>query len=1066
MRRSLIGSILAALLIVRMAGAQGSDIRISPDDDYESEFPAVAVDAGGKVHIVWSDEVIGDNLWYSMLDNSGNTLIDDTQLTTTSSSSSRPAIVVDSEGYVHIVWHDKRGTSAEVYYTKLDPSLDDQDGDAASDAAIAVIDDTPLTPDDSVNSKAVMAAIDGSDNIYVSWQDGDYDEVNPIFFLKMDKDGNILVPAVQVSTAYLGEHANRPHIAVDANGDLHMVYNGTAVVRYETFGSAPNRFTAIEWDTRHHSSPNGPGQFQGVLYENGIMELNFMDTSGAQGSISGVNEGDGTRGVDLNGTPSSSTSYRFTFDGTDYTVASIPFNYITLSSDVLAGTGGDDSSGPLALDFSFSFYGTSYNTVYVSSNGYMSFTDTSPTSTGGPGSFPSFSGDDVIAVLWDDWDPEDSYHIYYTMIDGSDGSTRIEDTVISEGLKSKRPAIAVDGADKIHIVWQDKRDYEVGGSTEIYYTKLDPSLDDRDGDKADPSTITLIDDKRLTNVDDHKSRHPWIAIRPGGQAVHVVWYDERIGGDEDAHPFYMKLDNNGSKLIGDTWVSREAVLNWDSRVPWIAVDSGEKAHIVWSDTRGDDNDIFYASVQEATALIFTSVTILDSFSTQPFPGIDIESPEPEGLEVFGGDLWIADDTNEMLYIYNRATAAIDSFSTDPYSGSATFASDPEGLAFDGTYLWVAGGSDGTLDKVNPNTGGLITHFDLNVTTGGAVTDAEGAAWDGANLWISEDENVFKVNPTDGSLLDTFSFNGLDVEGLGWDGTALLLGDTDLDLIYRIDPTTGNILEVLGDLPDAPDGLAWDGSTIWFSDENSETIHQITSTVSGEPIVPPTEEILTFTGENSSFGMADIHSVLTDAGDEIGLELTTPSGNASRKLQAIRYYIHSGLGEAQIRCKVYASSSSTPGTRLREITQTIPTGLTGFTPFQKGVVNLSLNGGTTFYIALGYISGGNPNLGVADGVNPLLQTKQFLYDGSNWKTAQQAGVLANRCVMIEGVWGIKGDLNDSGTVNLADGIRVVDFLLGRGGALSDFEAFEADMEDDGEVNLGDVVQIIDVVLGGI
>ena len=76
-----------------------------------------------------------------------------------------------------------------------------------------------------------------------------------------------------------------------------------------------------------------------------------------------------------------------------------------------------------------------------------------------------------------------------------------------------------------------------------------------------------------------------------------------------------------------------------------------------------------------------------------------------------------------------------------------------------------------------------------------------------------------------------------------------------------------------------------------------------------------------------------------------------------------------------------------------------------------------------------------------------------------------GVLADKCVMIEGVWGIKGDLDDSGIVSLADAVRSVDFLLGRGDALSPFEAFEADMEDNEEVNLGDVVQIIDVFLGG-
>ena len=70
-----------------------------------------------------------------MLDNNGNTLIDDTRITDDDDEdSTRPAIVVDSDDKVHIVWRDQRyddGDDQELTYTKLDPSLDDRDGDAA-----------------------------------------------------------------------------------------------------------------------------------------------------------------------------------------------------------------------------------------------------------------------------------------------------------------------------------------------------------------------------------------------------------------------------------------------------------------------------------------------------------------------------------------------------------------------------------------------------------------------------------------------------------------------------------------------------------------------------------------------------------------------------------------------------------------------------------------------------------------------------------------------------------------------------------------------------------------------
>ena len=146
--------------------------------------------------------------------------------------------------------------------------------------------------------------------------------------------------------------------------------------------------------------------------------------------------------------------------------------------------------------------------------------------------------------------------------------------------------------------------------------------------------------------------------------------------------------------------------------------------------------------------------------------------------------------------------------------------------------------------------------------------------------------------------------------------------------------------------------------------------------------------------------------------------------------------------------------------------TIPAGFSGFTSFQSGVVNLSISSESTFYLALGYLTSGHPDLGVDTEVNPLLQTRQFLYDGSTWQTAQAAGKLAEKSVMIEGIWGIKGDLDDSGRVSLGDAVRMVDHLLDRSGsdALTVFEQFEADIDNNQDLNLGDVVQMIDVVLG--
>ena len=79
---------------------------------------------------------------------------------------------------------------------------------------------------------------------------------------------------------------------------------------------------------------------------------------------------------------------------------------------------GDDTGAAVALPFTFSFYGLDYTTVYITSNGYLTFenddlsdfsNDTLPSAT-----LP----DNIIAVAWDDYLPTDGGTIRYR-IDGS-----------------------------------------------------------------------------------------------------------------------------------------------------------------------------------------------------------------------------------------------------------------------------------------------------------------------------------------------------------------------------------------------------------------------------------------------------------------------------------------------------------------------------------------------------------------------------------------------------------------------------------------------------------------------
>ncbi len=89
-----------------------------------------------------------------------------------------------------------------------------------------------------------------------------------------------------------------------------------------------------------------------------------------------------------------------------------PYSWISASGGTELFLGDDDYTDIL-LPFNFTFYDQTFSTIYLSSNGYLSFTDTSPT---------DFSNDDIpsddtdhyylIAPFWDDIYPPDGGHIY------------------------------------------------------------------------------------------------------------------------------------------------------------------------------------------------------------------------------------------------------------------------------------------------------------------------------------------------------------------------------------------------------------------------------------------------------------------------------------------------------------------------------------------------------------------------------------------------------------------------------------------------------------------------------
>ncbi len=83
-----------------------------------SVHPSVAVDSAGTVHVSWHDDTTGDNEIYYSCSADGGSYWSETRLTWSSGDSLYPAITVDMNDIIHIVWSDDRSANFEICYIK------------------------------------------------------------------------------------------------------------------------------------------------------------------------------------------------------------------------------------------------------------------------------------------------------------------------------------------------------------------------------------------------------------------------------------------------------------------------------------------------------------------------------------------------------------------------------------------------------------------------------------------------------------------------------------------------------------------------------------------------------------------------------------------------------------------------------------------------------------------------------------------------------------------------------------------------------------------------------------
>jgi hypothetical protein len=208
------------------------NIRLSTDDTNKTQSaPAIAVSSKGNIYVVWQDDRDGDfDIYFTKSVDGGDTWTDpNIKISKGSGSQSAPAIALDSEGVIYVVWEDYRWGDYDIYLTK------------SEDGGEKWLSENKRVNTDGAGSTQLnpTIAIDSSNIIYVAWEHQvTFDNYDIVCGKSTDGGGNWTL-GLRVNDVIIKIQGN-PSISAGSAGNVYLAWQDNRGVDYDIYFAKSN----------------------------------------------------------------------------------------------------------------------------------------------------------------------------------------------------------------------------------------------------------------------------------------------------------------------------------------------------------------------------------------------------------------------------------------------------------------------------------------------------------------------------------------------------------------------------------------------------------------------------------------------------------------------------------------------------------------------------------------------------------------------------------------------------------------------------------------------------------